>query len=231
VAVIRGIGPCAIPGENGLPCGRQVAEGEPVGTIAKGTAFSPLPLVGHRRCADQYYARIQQQEREKNLAMVQRINQSGPGGAIDPTTAFNPVQGSIPLDKQVKAEPKTQAPGTVIGDLSEGAHFIGDVPEDASPDEAVKYAKGEPIKAVGTWEVTDGLRNELRSMQNIPMGTAPAQAFYNAPVSDTLPQLDANDGKVIVTLMHLQSQLSLEDAEDLHQILGIQIGRARRQRG
>lgn len=234
MANVKGMGPCGIPGENGLPCGRQIHEGESVGTITVGTAFRPASTTGHKGCADAWYGRKQQQERERNFAMVQRVNQSGPGGAVDFSQGQDAVEGSIPLQKP---EPARQAPGTVIGDMSQGAHFIGDLPEDASPADAVKYAQGEPLKVTEPKDFSQYKPPGVpflpepgpRLADPVPQGFAPASAIYNAPLSNTLPQVDANDGKVVFTLLHLQSQLSIEDAEDLHQILNIQIGRARRQ--
>jgi hypothetical protein len=186
-----------------------------LGTVARGSAYRPASVTGHKRCADDFYARIQNQEREKNFAMVQRINQRE-DGAVNPGDAFNPVQGSIPLEKVEKPEDKP-TPGTVIGDMSQGAHFLGDLPEDATPTDAVRFAQGEPLSA--------------QEKPPVPLGTAPVSAFYSAPLTDTLPTVDAHEGQVVLTLQHLQSQVTPEDAEDFIEVLKVYASRARRQRG
>lgn len=221
MATIRGMGPCAIPQDNGLPCGRQINEGEPVGTIAKGSAFNPLPMVGHKRCADAYYQRVQAAEREKNLAMVQRINQAGAGGPVDNSTAFDPVQGSIPLEKS--AVPVTSTtPGQIIGDMSKGAHFIGDVPEGVSPSEAVQYAQGTPLGTpVGQAQmITD---------PNLPQLPPGVEMPTREEMASMLPTLDAWKGKVVIAMPGPMTKVDPTDAEDFIELLKVQIARAKRQ--
>lgn len=244
---IKGRGPCPIPGENNLPCGRQILEGEPSGTITAGTAFSPHSMAGHKRCADDWYARKQQKERERNMAVVQRINQDGPSGAVNPSTAVDAVSGSIPLERPVSPLPSE---GTlhnrnvpIVGDMSNGAHFLGDVPEDASPAEAVQYAQGEPIKVLKE----AGLQQPGRDIYQ--EGNHPQQSFLEHPrqhpvltaqqsyakgiLGDPLPKVDAQAARVVLTELHVRPDGSLhldpEDAEDLIALLGVNVNRARRQ--
>lgn len=256
MATVKGMGPCSIPGENNFPCGRQIAEGEPVGTITMGNVFNPQSAIGHRHCADAWWERKRSAEREQNFAMVKRVNQSQAGGAVNFNEAYDAVQGSVPLEKKdtVPLSPTERTGTTIKGDLSQGAHFIGDLPEDATPDQAVQYATGggttqeqqapdfsqykppgvpllpHPAPQLAQDFPPSTPRSTLVEGQS-QLGFAPPQAFYNAPLTEMLPQVDAADGKVIVTLGHLQAQVDVEDAEDFCQILGIQINRARRQQG
>lgn len=253
---IKGMGPCGIPGENNLPCGRQIIEGEPVGTITRGSAYSPLSTTGHKRCADAYHVRVQRQERERNMAMVQRINQDGPSGAVNPTTAYDAVQGSLPLEKVETEAPRPPTPLSpqIVGDMSNGAHFIGDVPEDASPAEAVQYVQAEPLKVVRG----DSIRTRrpghpedtsLDSENIYREGNHPQQGFMEHPrqrpvltaqqsyakgiLGDPLPKVDAQAARVVLTELHVRPDGSLhldpEDAEDLIALLGVNVNRARRQ--
>lgn len=254
---IKGRGPCPIPGENNLPCGRQILEGEPSGTITAGTAFSPHSMAGHKRCADAWYARKQQQERERNMAVVQRINQDGPSGAVNPNTAVDAVSGSIPLERadapglQKAADFVNRLVGpppssTIVGDMSNGAHFIGDVPEDASPAEAVQYVQAEPLKVVS--ERSEDIYREGNHPQWEDQGP-PQQGFVEHPrqhpvmtaqqsyakgiLGDPLPKVDAQGARVVLTELHVRPDGSLhldpEDAEDLVALLGVNVSRARRQ--
>jgi hypothetical protein len=264
MATIKGAGPCPIPKENGLPCGLQIQEGDPRGTVSMGTAHSPQSVSGHKRCADAYYARKMSQERERNLSMVQRINQDGPGGAVDPSKAFNPVEGSVPLEKPEptpmhQADPSAPLPGTPIqGDMSQGAHFIGDVPEDASPGEAVQYAaKEQPEHLVGVEDVARvyGLNPQQiyqqgyhpqQSQQGVnlndieyqtqresqPVMTA-WQSHAKGILGDPMPKVDVIAARVVLTELHVRTDGTLhldpEDAEDLIALLGVNVNRARRQ--
>lgn len=249
---IKGRGPCPIPGENNLPCGRQILEGEPSGTITAGTAFSPHSMAGHKRCADAWYARKQQQERERNMAVVQRINQDGPSGAVNPNTAVDAVSGSIPLERAdapglqkaadfVNRLVGPPASSTIVGDMSNGAHFIGDVPEDASPAEAVQYVQAEPLKVVsersenvyreGNHPQPGPWREDLQVQQR-PVMTA-QQSYAKGILGDPLPKVDAQAARVVLTELHVRPDGSLhldpEDAEDLVALLGVNVSRARRQ--
>lgn len=239
MAVIKGMGPCAIPQDNGLPCGRQINEGEPVGTIAKGSAFNPLPMVGHKRCADAYYQRVQAAEREKNLAMVQRINQAGAGGPVDNSTAFDPVQGSIPLEKP-EAPATPVAPGQIIGDMSQGAQFLGDLPEDASPADAVRYAQGEPIQTpekpapslpnyVGPQSASPQPQAQMVTDPNLPQLPPGVEMPTREEMATMLPTLDAWKGKVVIAMPGPMTKVDPSDAEDFIELLKVQIARAKRQ--
>lgn len=70
---IKGMGSCVITQENGYPCGRQIGEGEAIGTVV----INGSPYIGHKRCADAYDLR------SKN-GMVKRADQTSPGGAVGP---------------------------------------------------------------------------------------------------------------------------------------------------
>ena len=92
MAETMGLGACLITKDDGLPCGLQIGEGEPIGTVVIGTG----PVVGHRNCADAFMTR-----RKK---VVQIGKQQGPGGVVDPTTFTEGILGSTPLVKEVKTE-------------------------------------------------------------------------------------------------------------------------------
>jgi hypothetical protein len=237
MAVVRGMGPCGIPRENGLPCGRQIQDGEPVGTITQGTVYNPQSTTGHKACADAFHQRVQQRERERNMAMVQRINQSGPGGAVNPNDAYDAVQGSIPLAKA--EEPK--APGTIVGDMSNGAHFLGDLPEDASPAEAVQYAQGEKslpktpdFSQYGPPGVPLLPQEGPKLNPNPPAQVSTAyQGYAKGILGDPLPRVDAQFGRVVLGELHIRPDGTLhldpEDAEDLIDLLRVNAKRAKRQ--
>jgi hypothetical protein len=139
MAEINGIGPCLIPGENDLPCGKQIVQGEAIGTVV----LSPGgPTVGHKRCSDAYHARKQQAEREKRNAMVQRMDQGGAGGAVNYSSARDAIQGSIPLDKPLAGDQSLPGAGELSALASAvGVHSIAEVPLEATPDDAVRLAE------------------------------------------------------------------------------------------
>jgi hypothetical protein len=70
---IKGMGSCVITQENGYPCGRQIGEGEAIGTVV----INGAPYIGHKRCADAYDLR-------SSNGMVKRADQTSPGGAVGP---------------------------------------------------------------------------------------------------------------------------------------------------
>lgn len=139
----KGLGNCLIPLENGAFCGKQITEGEPIGTIVLNG-----PRVGHKKCADAYHWRKQQAERAKRENMVKRIDQAGPGGAVDSSTERDAVMGSLPLEKP---EPPAFGASVQAGpprDLASlaaaaGVTPISDVPMDVTPAEAATL-KAQP---------------------------------------------------------------------------------------
>lgn len=170
--------------------------------------------------------------------MVQRINQR-PDGAVNPSDAFDPVQGSVSLDKDDKKGPTRPQ---IVGDMSQGAHFIGDVPEDAAPEDAVRYAKGEPIKVVKE-EPQQGVSQGLHLAEDTgtpyqlqphsrPILTA-QQSYAKGILGDPLPKVDAQAARVVLAELHVRPDGTLhldpEDAEDLIALLGVNVNRARRQ--
>ena len=142
MAVVQGMGVCLIP-TDGIPCGRQIEEGEPIGTLA-------LPfggtVVGHKACVDGYTA---QKEQEKDDTMVKRVDQAGPGGPVDMTKATDALVGSVPLEQgSSKEDPVKQAlrvtqgvADTFVGDQptpdwGEGVRPVAEVPLGSPPPEA-----------------------------------------------------------------------------------------------
>lgn len=131
MAEIKGMGACLVPNDEGKPCGRQIAEGEPIGTVMAASG----PIVGHRKCADAFHARKQQQERESRNSMVKDIKQAGAGGPLDFAGAKDTIMGSIPLEKSPNSS-------SDLNELTKAAGIpsIADVPmEDEMP--PVEHAK------------------------------------------------------------------------------------------
>lgn len=91
---IKGMGSCAIPGENGWPCGRQIAQGESIGTVI----INKQPSVGHKRCADAYTFREMQ-----GTNVVKRADQQADGSVGPERDALG--EGSFPLTGASKPEP------------------------------------------------------------------------------------------------------------------------------
>lgn len=90
MAEVKGMGSCLIPNKQGIPCGNQIEEGEPIGTVM----LPGGPVVGHKRCSNSFYARKQQSERERMNDMV-KIAKQGAGGVVGPYE--DAVIGSTPL--------------------------------------------------------------------------------------------------------------------------------------
>jgi hypothetical protein len=259
VATIQGMGPCLIPNEHNYPCGRQIGEGEAIGTITTGLGVQAQSYVGHKACADGFYVRKAAQEKEKNLAMVKKMNQ-GPDGSVDPRNATDLVIGSIPLAKDEKSTNAIPIASTVIGDMgAEGAPFLGNLPEGATPAQAVAYAKGgeiahspgidQPTVKASAAMVTDFGSQVLNShlshptpqrakpelQTGAPQPTAAQFPGVNMPspeqLVNMLPTVDAFDGLVIIAQPGPVSQVTPEDVEDFIDLLRVQIKRARRQVG
>lgn len=126
MATISGRGLCEIPQENGRPCARQIADGEPHGSVYMGKRY----LQGHKRCADSFHARKAATERDERMAgVVQRMNQDGPGGPVDFQGGEDALlEASVPVQEQPAA-----------------AARLADLPLDASPADAVAFAQGQSI--------------------------------------------------------------------------------------
>jgi hypothetical protein len=223
MALIKGMGTCLIMGGDGLPCGKQIQEGEAIGTVTGGFN-DKMPLTGHKKCADAYHYRVQQSERAKREAQVKLMNQSGPGGPVDPTTATDAlVGGSIPLEKP---EPELHIQ-TITAGLPPGSNYLGDLPEDATPDEAVAYAE-QPYSPAFDREA-EAEKNRER-MSSFPRQVATAKTGYLAGlVADSIPTVDAKDGRVVLTSGSQVLRLDPDDSDDLRELIAINANRARRQ--
>lgn len=122
MALVKGMGSCAIPQANNLPCGGQIQEGEPIGTVIAG--FANEPMIGHKRCADAYNMRKRQE------TQVKIGKQGGPGGSIgDPQNYPDALAfGSVPLEKE---EPP--APDLAAMPMPEGVKPLSELPMDDEP--------------------------------------------------------------------------------------------------
>lgn len=96
MAEVKGLGVCMIPTSTGKPCGKQIQQGEPIGTI---TNAQRTPIVGHKKCAEAYEMRT-----------MKLGKQGGPGGAIDDSSYSDALVGSIPLEKPAQSLEEVQMP-------------------------------------------------------------------------------------------------------------------------
>lgn len=134
MALVEGMGKCLIQQDNGMPCGRQIQPGEPIGTVIAG--FAAGPIVGHKACADAYQAR---QNKEKQVVKIGR--QGGPGGSIgDPSQYEDALAfGSVPLEK-----PDARVPDLASIPMPEGVRPLTDLPfEEPNP-----HPKGRVVPSV-----------------------------------------------------------------------------------
>jgi hypothetical protein len=243
-----GMGNCMIPDANGVYCGRQIGEGEAIGTIVLGG-----PKIGHKRCADAYHARIQQAEREKRDAMVKRIDQSGPGGPVDHTTEREGIQGSIPLEhrpgdplREQGSQPDVSGQPPDLAGLaaSAGVHSIADVPMEATPDEAVALAQKQGIGAIVSAisgaedNGADALSPDVRERLAVEFGTGNGGTYTESPppllFASMPPDVRAENGMVTLRNIAVDDEgilwLDPDDASALADIIKIQMQRAWRQR-
>lgn len=133
MALEQGMGSCMIPvGENGYPCGKQIEEGEPIGSVLVGMGSR----IGHKRCKDAFYARRAQEAKD---AVAKNIKQAGPGGPVNLAGGEDAIMGSIPLvppEKEPVEEPEEdvyQRPAPTGDDFVQ-ARLSVEVPADDSGD-------------------------------------------------------------------------------------------------
>jgi len=133
MSVVKGIGACLIPNDKGFPCGTQIQEGEPIGTVILAAGG---PVVGHRKCADGFQQRKQAEQRERVAAtMVKRQDQAGPGGALGPER--DALMGGIPLAEQVarnEAEKNKVSLGEAVA--AAGVRSVAEIPFDEEAGES-----------------------------------------------------------------------------------------------
>jgi hypothetical protein len=126
MAIVQGRGLCEIPNEKNYPCGQQINDGEPHGSVVTPQGYKQ----GHRRCADAFHQRKMTKERqERHDAMVKRVDTDAQG-AIDWNTARDGVIGSIPLEKS------PSRPSLSDMTLPEGVRPVSEVPMESEPPEA-----------------------------------------------------------------------------------------------
>lgn len=138
MALVKGLGSCLIAKENGYPCGRQIQEGEPIGTVVVGHPGNPI--VGHKACADAFNKRKQE-------ATVKTGKQQGPGGSIGDPQAYDDALafGSFPLEKPESAHP---APELDQVRMPEGVKPLSELPfeeETVSPQVAQYVTGNSPL--------------------------------------------------------------------------------------
>lgn len=125
MAEVKGLGVCMVPTSTGRPCGKQIHQGESIGTIIN---EHRTPIVGHKKCAEAYETRT-----------MKLGKQGGPGGAIDDSSYSDALVGSIPLEKPAKSLEEVQMPP--------GVKSLADLPFDE--DEAPKAEALPPRKRGG----------------------------------------------------------------------------------
>lgn len=123
MAIVSGRGLCEIPNEKNFPCGQQINDGEPHGSVVTPHGYKQ----GHRRCADAFHERKMTTERqERHKAMVKRVDTDA-GGAIDWTTQREGIIGSIPLEKS------PNKPSLAEMTMPAGVRPVSEVPMDEDP--------------------------------------------------------------------------------------------------
>lgn len=145
MALVEGMGTCLVPKDTGVPCASQIQQGEPIRTIS-------LPfggtVVGHKACVDAYDARKNQ---EKEDDMVKRVDQSGPGGAVDMTQARDATMGSLPLETKRDGTTPTREAADATTEASTGGNGgewvkpVADIPLGSPPPEAQLPAGEVPL--------------------------------------------------------------------------------------
>lgn len=175
----KGLGACLIAGDNGLPCGRQISEGEPIGTVAVG--HPPNPIVGHKKCADAWALRKQ---REKD-DMVRIGKQQGPGGSIgDPASYDDGIQGSIPLEKP---EP---LPSLAEVKMPEGVQSLAELP--FVPPKASVSVDGRPYPLTGS--ATTAIPEDQTKGQHLRADLA-NRFTYHSPTPEQIPLYESIRGQ------------------------------------
>lgn len=146
MAYDKGLGTCLIPKANGQLCSKQIAEGEAIGTVIVGVT----PLVGHKDCASNFTQR--QADKKKEQSVVKRVDQSGPGGAVDMSQAKDATLGSIPLEKSpnpvsVSNDPPQEPPSLSLAEtpLPEGVKSVTEVPFTETPKDTWAVGRPAPI--------------------------------------------------------------------------------------
>jgi hypothetical protein len=196
----RGMGSCLIAGANGIPCGLQIEEGAPIGTV-----MSPGgPLVGHKDCAAAY-------EQRKREQMVKIGRQQGPGGAIPgPEQYKEGIQGSIPLEKP--EEPPHLSPVPPGAESLEQPPMAGDPKQTGTP--LPSYSAGaiapgvkEARAAVTAGTVEFASHNEFNSAAPIVTpGLAGAKALVQQGMNAQHP-VDLRVAMLGAALVELITQL------------------------
>lgn len=143
MAIAKGMGACMINKADGTPCGMQIQEGEPIGTV-----MDNGPRVGHRSCADAFKFRAEQQTKEDSVVKIG--HQDGPGGSVQGPDAFKQglAFGSYDLEKKEVPDddPVDKAVGGVVkGSVPEGVRPISEVPFDDPVD---TWTAGRPTAVV-----------------------------------------------------------------------------------
>jgi hypothetical protein len=190
MAVDKGMGSCLIPRENGYPCGGQIQEGEPIGTVMGQMAPPPaaaVPLVGHRRCADAFMSR----EREK-ANMVKKYNQAGPGGAMDTAHPEDLVIGSLPLEK-TERPPADRLERT---QMPPGVRPLSELPFEGPQDVAQPLLTDDDRAKLDAYRQTLEQEAQMRLVQENPITHTVTLDLSEVPPEASLLQININLGSL-----------------------------------
>lgn len=174
---VKGMGSCPITQENGYPCGRQISEGESIGTVI----INKAPYVGHKRCADAYTLREMQ-----GGNVVKRADQNGPGGSIGPerdALAF----GSYPLESKPEPAPPPNA-RQQYSQLPPGVEPMADDPFEV---EALMPLASASVSPHGSISVSGGLTpDELEALEKYRASVKPTPHVIDLDLSALPPNAD-----------------------------------------
>lgn len=223
----KGLGSCLIPNEQGGVCGRQIQEGEAIGTVMLRPGG---PVIGHKACSDDFHRRKQEAEKQTRMAMVKRVDQGGPGGPINYSSERDALLGSLPLEKpepvavqaDLRGGSELAAEAEGLGALcaEAGIASLSDLPFEATPAEAVIAVKGDAQE--------EPLPRFVTPISELRLGSTSPR------VGGPLPGVDTDGGMVRLHSFQLDADGALlldpQDAEDLMDIINAHIKHAWRQR-
>lgn len=171
--IVQGMGVCLIPNDKDRPCGKQLQDGEPIGTIVLGG-----PIIGHKACADRYELR----KREKKETAMKIGRQQGPGGSIGDPAQYQDAlaHGSVPLEKPDAPDLTGLTSTSGSGDLGAAVAPVGGSAEPPVSPEVLATLTQERHTETVDAEEADALRRVREEY------AAKRRAIADAPVAHTI---------------------------------------------
>lgn len=190
MAETMGMGVCLIYIAPNRPCGRQIQEGEPIGTVV----LAGGPVVGHKKCADNFrpaFAAVA----NAGGHPVKLGKQGGPGGAIPGPEGYDQaIAGSIPLESVT---------------MPEGVKSLADLPMDGEPAAPVEAAPLPPrartTKARPRMETTEVKLEGTRDDQRGRVTLGGTREDRRRQLREAMDALDAepDDTEIVYHDIHL----------------------------